>query len=261
MSKNFEVLRRAEQEGKDPHFRQTPLSIFDHQQTADAVCNIDFAQEIVSCESPIRKVSPAQREEIRKLVNRLFIVPAMDAPRVVVFAGIDDDNGSGTIASCAAQILSSQTARMVCLVDASCHVPTIHKQFGIAPEPGLVNAAQTAESVFPFLQRVGDRLWVLPTGGNILQQPSAESMMAVLSELRARFDFVLLHVAPLALDDDALLTGELWDGVALVLEANVTRRAAAQAVKFMLEAANVRVLGAVLNNRRFPIPQPLYARL
>jgi len=47
----------------------------------------------------------------------------------------------------------------------------------------------------------------------------------------------------------------------LVLEANATRKDAARRVKEILDAANVRVLGVVLNNRTFPIPDAIYQRL
>jgi Mrp family chromosome partitioning ATPase len=53
----------------------------------------------------------------------------------------------------------------------------------------------------------------------------------------------------------------LADGVVLVLEANSTRRVTAKKAKQALEAANVRILGTVLNNRTFPIPEGLYRRL
>jgi Mrp family chromosome partitioning ATPase len=47
----------------------------------------------------------------------------------------------------------------------------------------------------------------------------------------------------------------------LVLEANSTRRVAARKAKQALEASSVRVLGTVLNNRTFPIPEKIYRML
>ena len=63
----------------------------------------------------------------------------------------------------------------------------------------------------------------------------------------------------------ARLGGELeatmTDGLVLVLEAGETRREAAQAAVSSLRAANVPILGAVLNNRELPIPEKLYRNL
>jgi len=45
------------------------------------------------------------------------------------------------------------------------------------------------------------------------------------------------------------------------LQANTTRRETARKVKQEMEAASVRLLGAVLNERTFPIPESIYSRL
>jgi Mrp family chromosome partitioning ATPase len=47
----------------------------------------------------------------------------------------------------------------------------------------------------------------------------------------------------------------------LVLEANATRRDATARITERLYAMQVKVLGAVLNKRTFPIPESLYRRL
>jgi Mrp family chromosome partitioning ATPase len=60
---------------------------------------------------------------------------------------------------------------------------------------------------------------------------------------------------------DGVALGQLADGVVLVLEANSTRREAAAKVTENLRAAQIKILGAVLNKRTFPIPGFLYHRL
>jgi Mrp family chromosome partitioning ATPase len=71
----------------------------------------------------------------------------------------------------------------------------------------------------------------------------------------------LIHAPPLSRRREAVLLGQLSDGVLLVLEANTTRRAAAQRAKSVLESSQVRLLGTVLSERTFPIPESLYRRL
>jgi Mrp family chromosome partitioning ATPase len=60
---------------------------------------------------------------------------------------------------------------------------------------------------------------------------------------------------------EAMLVGTLVDGAVMVVQANVTRREAAKRVADDLRAASARLLGAVLSNRTFPIPAPIYRRL
>jgi Mrp family chromosome partitioning ATPase len=53
----------------------------------------------------------------------------------------------------------------------------------------------------------------------------------------------------------------LSDGVIFVVEANSTRRETTKRFKESLEEVRVRVLGVVLNDRTFPIPESVYRKL
>jgi Mrp family chromosome partitioning ATPase len=71
----------------------------------------------------------------------------------------------------------------------------------------------------------------------------------------------VLYGPPAGTRSEAALLASLCDGMVLVLEANSTRRVAAQKVKERLHAANARLLGAVLRGRTFPIPEAIYRKL
>lgn len=64
-----------------------------------------------------------------------------------------------------------------------------------------------------------------------------------------------------AADSETAIMGRLKDGVALVIEAHRTRRVKAQKAKEILQAANLKVLGTVLSERTFPIPEAIYRNL
>jgi Mrp family chromosome partitioning ATPase len=51
------------------------------------------------------------------------------------------------------------------------------------------------------------------------------------------------------------------DGVVMVLQAEVTHREATRKTADAIRATGARVLGAVLNQRIYPIPQGIYDRL
>jgi Mrp family chromosome partitioning ATPase len=51
------------------------------------------------------------------------------------------------------------------------------------------------------------------------------------------------------------------DGIILVLSARHTRRVTACKIKETLQAAQARLLGTVLSDRVFPIPEAIYRRL
>src|SRR5262249_11813541 len=112
-------------------------------------------------------------------------------------------------------------------------------------------------------RQISSNLWLAPL--RVLTDDRNDSssfwLERRLSDFRLDFDYTVLHAPPAGRYVLAAQLGHLSDGLALVLGANTTRRAKAQKTKELLQAANVRLLGAVLCERRFPIPEGLYNRL
>jgi Mrp family chromosome partitioning ATPase len=83
--------------------------------------------------------------------------------------------------------------------------------------------------------------------------------LARLRELTTEFDFSILWCAPVSWLTASI--GQACDGLVLVLTANKTRRLVAAQIKDQLSKAQVPLLGTVLAERRFPVPQGLYRSL
>jgi len=209
--------------------------------------------------------APWADNEISTLVQKIFLMQTGDAPRVVVFAGIDHGDGCSRIAASVADSLARTSRRPVCLVEANFRSPALPDFFGTTNHFGLADALLAENPIRSYGRAVGtDKLWLLSSGGlvgdsaNLLNSEGIKTRMA---ELRAEFDFVILDAPPLSRYADAIAIGGLTDGLVLVLEAESTKREAAQAVTTSLRLAKVPILGAVLNKRVYPIPEGIYRRL
>jgi capsular exopolysaccharide synthesis family protein len=205
------------------------------------------------------------QEERMRLVQRLFILPSSDAPRVVVLCGVESGDGSSWVCARASETLASQVKASVCVVDANLRTPSLHEHFRTDNLSGLVDAVLQSGPIRNFaLQLKGSNLWLV-TCGSRTTDPHAlltsDRLHSRITELRAEFDYVLVDAPPVNLYADATLLGGLADGVVLVLQANSTRREAARKAKESLESAKVRVCGAVLNKRTFPVPDFLYRKI
>jgi hypothetical protein len=200
-------------------------------------------------------------EQIRWLVRQVFFSQEQDAPRQVVFSAMQN-NDIGAICLQVGQILSDQVSGSICVVEADVHA----RQF----ESVLLNNGRqrgAGHKIFPPLrnsaQKISDQVWLVPLKtflGDQQNDLSSPWLGERLAELRLEFDYTVIQAPPAGYSEAALL-GQLSDGMILVLQANSTRRAAAKKVKQMLLATNVRLLGAVLSERTFPIPQKLYRKL
>lgn len=205
------------------------------------------------------------REEEFKLVQRIFLGAEQNSARVALFSGVENDGGCAAICVRAAEILAAQTEGDVCLVDADLQTPSLHEHFGTPNDKGLADATLEPGPIQGFAKQLSPaNLWLLPGGYDAPQvnlTKSADRLRARVEELRTAYRYVVIHSGPLWLNTNVMLLSKSTDGVVLVLEANSTRRDTARRIKESLTVSNAKVLGVVLNNRSYPIPEALYSRL
>jgi Mrp family chromosome partitioning ATPase len=245
MSRNFELLRRA---GKEDVLFDRP--------GGDPRPDDGGRRPVILRE-------PSELEAV-KFVQRVFAFPNSHAPRTVVFSSVDG-NGSSEICCGAGKALAAQGLGSVCLVDANLRAPSLHQLLGVSKFSGLADAATGPGPIKDFAVRVAGRnLWLLPPGSlsaDAQRLFASDRLRAQMEKLREEFGFVLIDAPPVSSCADAVLLGQMTDGVILVVEANSTRREMARTSKETFESANVKVIGAILNNRTFPIPEALYRKL
>ena len=201
--------------------------------------------------------------ELLELVQRIFLVRAEEAPRAVTFAPIDGGGDSGRICALTAHLLSRASRGTVCIVDANIRSPSLHNLLGacrLGPIESLANSASVRSFTIP----ISAWLSLLPSGAI---RSDSEDLLNLdrtqtrIKELRSQFDWVIVNAPPLNHCMDSLALGQLTDGLVLIIEAGSTRRESAQVAVSIVRSSNIPILGAVLNNRTFPIPDKLYALL
>ncbi len=207
----------------------------------------------------------AIREEALKLVQRLFRPSNEAAHKTVMFAAIDSNTGCSSLCALIARSLAESVSGSVCLVESNFRAPTLPKVLGVDNHYGLADALRQEGAIKGFANQIGpDNYWYLSSGSltqDSLNLLSGDRMKERIDELRKEFDYLVIDAPPLGAYADAMTIGRLVDGVVLVLEANETRREAALQVTESLRTSRIPVLGAILNNRTFPIPAALYKRL
>jgi Mrp family chromosome partitioning ATPase len=150
-------------------------------------------------------------------------------------------------------------------VDANFRAPSLPETFETTNHYGLTDALRCERPVREFVKQLQPQnLWLLSCGSaasGSVGLLTTERMRILVNELRKEFEYVLVDAPALNAYADGLVLGPLSDGVVLVLEANVTRREAALRVAERMRDMRLKVLGAVLNKRTFPIPKSIYHRI
>ena len=204
------------------------------------------------------------REQILGLVRQVFLdqSTAVAARPVcqVVFSAVDQERESDLHGICrrVADALAQETDGTVGLLARD--VLSV-----IDPEArrGPTSQRRPEQAGMP-LRRIGtrvrDNFWLVPPlGGEGVVTTSL--LRSFVNEMRREFDYSIIEAPPAGQSHDATAMAHFADGIILVLSAHRTRRVTARRVKEMLENTQVRILGTVLSERLFPIPNEIYRRL
>ncbi len=252
MSRNLEVLEQVQQDRE--LFRVAPVANRGPAYGKRATVS-----------GPAFGIDAVGHEGLLALAQRLFLATDGNAdtgPRQVVFCGIDEAEGTSVLCVQLGRLLASQVASQVCIVDANVRAPSLHRLLDGECSGGQ-SSLQAGPQAQP-VQQIARNLWLISgylAAANGGVTASLDQVRSQIKELPPEFAYVVINAPPGGLYSDAAILGQWADGVVLVLEANSTRRVAARKAKQALEAANVRVLGTVLNNRTFPIPEKIYRML
>jgi receptor protein-tyrosine kinase len=248
MSKNFELMQQVASEA-----------------SRGARLPFDSVLDGLNKASGHVEIENSASDEALRLVQRVFLLPTQDAPRMVVIAGVNHGDGCSWISAIVSRILARNAHGPVCLVEANFRSPALPALFGTTNHHGFTDALQGKGPIRNFAKPVaGDKLWLISSGalaGDSAQLLTSELIKARLVELRSEFDYVIIDAPPLARYDDAIAIGQLTDGLILVLEAGSTRRETAHLAAANIRSSNIPLLAVVLNKRTFPIPESIYKRL
>ena len=181
--------------------------------------------------------------------------------RVVLFVGCSPSDGAVVLARQFARVVAFQMDRRVLLLDADRHHPTQAGAFHVQPKTSWEQAVEhgkLTKGVFAQVEESSLCVAQMCTPGSgtrpILDSPA---MRKSLDEARKHFDLILIDTPPFSSSADGLTLSRQVDGVVVVVEAEKTRRQAAQQFANRMISSGGILLGVIFNKRRFPIPKLL----
>jgi len=186
-----------------------------------------------------------EQEQIRGLVRQVFS-PRLNPPvRQIVFSAVEPETEVSDICRKVAEALAAEVSGDVVVVGAR----TDREECVGARRMGLRESAK----------QVRRNLWLAAQREVGEEGLSTASLHAYLAEIRREFEYSIVAAPAAGESNEAQAMAQFADGMILVLSAKNTRRVTALKVKEML--AQVRILGTVLTDREFPIPEGIYRRL
>ena len=171
-------------------------------------------------------------EQFKVAATRLTLMVAERKNTVVVVTSAVKDEGKSAAAVNLAYVLAQDLGKVTVLIDGDLKNPTLDAYAGVASEPGLTDLLQETEPLDRCLQRLGELpLWIMPTG-RALDRPVELSKIsrldAIISELRNRYEYIILDAPPILPLADMNVLGGMADVLVMVIRAGSTPQEAVQ---------------------------------
>jgi hypothetical protein len=198
------------------------------------------------------------REQTRGMVRQVFFASGPKPVRQVVFSATEAETDVKSICLRAGECLAFETHESVAVVG---RFPQVCQSVAMGPENQRHDYGGSERK--RICTRMRSNLWLVPSAGSGEEpgDPTMSSLHSFLCELRREFEYSIV-VGPSGDEwNRTAAMGHLADGIILVLSAQRSRRVTARNLKESLERSEARILGTVLSDRDFPIPEGIYRRL
>jgi capsular exopolysaccharide synthesis family protein len=184
------------------------------------------------------------------LTIRTRILQHARAPRCIVLTSASQGDGKSVTAFNLAAALSLRVNTSTVLIDADLRRSSIHKQLGFPISPGLAGVLEGKNTLQDSLISVKEipGLTVLAAGESAVSPvdlPDSPQWKRLCSELKQRFDYVVIDSAPAAVVADFDLVQKECDGVILVVRPNHSLKPLYQ--RDVDSIPKEKLIGAVVN--------------
>ncbi|MGG1397358.1 CpsD/CapB family tyrosine-protein kinase [Bacillus salipaludis] len=184
--------------------------------------------------------------------NIQFSSVDQEARTLMVTSAGPGEGKSTTVANLA--VVFAQQGKKVLLVDADLRKPTVHYTFNKTNTFGLTSVLtkqlRLEEAVVESAER---NLYILSSGPippNPAELLSSMAMEVFLNNALEEFEMVLFDAPPVLAVTDAQILANKCDGTILVVSSGKTEKDKLEKAKELLETAQSKIIGVVLNNKK-----------
>lgn len=219
---------------------------------SSALLNAEIVNVDINLQLPMQQISG--------LINSIRHKIGDIAVPVVHFACAYEDEGAEKIAFQVAAA-SAFSGKRVLLIDASAGQRSLREQIPGKPVPSLTRFISHPDVESPFLMGQGTSLYFAGLGeasGDDILLPDEIAIRSLMDQLRMNFDLIVIESEGALKQPGAAALSGAADATVLVIQAERTRMPVIRELQRVLETHGGKIVGTVLNQRRFYIPRFLY---
>lgn len=200
--------------------------------------------------------------------NLLSAATGQESRTILISSSVEQEGKSITALSMAYALATFEDVRVL-LIDGNLDATSLSGLFDIKSTPGLSDLVLAQEVHSAHLPKKNDlyhstefdNLFLL-TGGTPIEKSidvyKARSFEYKLSHFKDQFDFVIYDGPPFLGSSSVSQIAHYFDGVILVIKSESTTWEVVKLVKEKIHKVGGKLLGAVLNRRKYYLPKMLY---
>lgn len=260
-----EALKRAQQECEQNSKKAEPIlngkyiaPIAPKKLEAEGI-GIDA--RLVSYADPKSPVA----EQYRGTMTHMMALPNISNIKIIMITSSSSQEGKTITAINSAIVLAQDLGKKVLIIDANFRKPAVDSYLNIPADKGfsdlLADKADLNEIVF---ETPVNNLFCICAGHteiNPVELLNHAKIENILTKLKTRFDYIIIDTPAVIPCADASIIGKIADGVILVIKAEKTRREVISRSETLLKEVGAKVLGVVLTNIQYHIPEYIHKHL
>ena len=184
---------------------------------------------------------------------------------IVVTSSIHSEGKTITALNLAMTMAQSTQKPSVLLVDADMRRGRMAKYLGTEKSSGLSEILMGSATLDESLFKIDVDNMTFLAAGEVPENPAellaSEKMQTLFNQVRAQFDYVIIDTPPIISVTDASIVGPMADGVLMVIQAGRTQRGIVQHGMELLAQTHCKLIGHVLTNIEYHLPEYIYRYL
>lgn len=184
--------------------------------------------------------------------------------KVIQFISSRNGEGSSTMVREFARVVSLKLNKLVLLLGADRH-SNLFSSFDVKPKAGWDEVIKNNKPIKEILcQDIKSRVYISQLSMNDVPAISIFSSHRVenfFKKLKHGFDLILIDSPSFGVSTDGIALSDKVDGVILVVEAEKTRWQIVLALKDSIINRGGKILGVIINKKKYYIPKFIYDRL
>jgi len=207
------------------------------------------------------KESSNYTKAFHNIAEQLYLLIRDKQLKTILVTGIESSKEIPVITANLAAYIGKKTNKNVLIINANLRTPGTIQAFNIPNSYGLGEVLEGKLGFEDAIHDIDGTISVLPAGNptlNPLNLVTSSNMAAVIKKVSEIYEMVFVICDGLNDYQDAVVISSMLDGVVLVVNEEKDRKPVVKFAINPMEQRKANMLGAILNNRTYVIPDIVY---